>query len=374
MSERLSASKAKGELLAGEPTAEPPPRPDKPAYHFTGEIPPALARLRDEPCWVAWEYVLKNGRWTKPPRDPRTGRGASVSDPQTWATFDLALAGMERHGLDGVGLVLTVEDDLIGIDLDDCITDAGTFSPLAAEIIGYGESYAEVSPSGEGIRIFIRGKIERALKDDATGVEVYSTGRYLTVTGNQVDGTPSEIRLAPRTLDKLTAIVGGAREAKRLQSVGLGNQRLRRRHDRNLILACGSVWQAGTMSRRMRVCTIRSAWPRPAWPRPPLRRAEPREIMGQPGWQPKLSEMLKIEYLCAVAREDPKAFCALLGKLIPVKVAGDAEDPPVLRMTIDAPPNETREQWLARTARERGITRAIVGPATRATDERDEAR
>ena len=27
------------------------------------------------------------------------------------------------------------------------------------------------------------------------------------------------------------------------------------------------------------------------------------------------------EYLCAVAREDPKAFCALLGKLIPVKVA-----------------------------------------------------
>ena len=105
---------------------------------------------------------------------------------------------MERHGLDGVGLVLTAEDDLTGIDLDDCITDSGSRTPLAAEIIGYGESYAEVSPSGEGIRIFIRGKIERALKDHATGVEVYSTGRYLTVTGNQVDGTPSEIRLAPR--------------------------------------------------------------------------------------------------------------------------------------------------------------------------------
>ena len=80
-----------------------------------------------------------------------------------------------------------------------------------------------------------------------------------------------------------------------------------------------------------------------------------------------------VEYLCAVAREDPKAFCALLGKLIPVKVAGDAENPPVLRMTIDAPPDETREQWLARTARERGITRApaIVGPATEAANERD---
>jgi hypothetical protein len=71
-----------------------------------------------------------------------------------------------------------------------------------------------------------------------------------------------------------------------------------------------------------------------------------------------------VEYLCVVAREDPKAFCALLGKLIPVKVAGDAEDPPVLRMTIDAPPDETREQWLARTARERGLPApAIVGAA-----------
>jgi hypothetical protein len=71
-----------------------------------------------------------------------------------------------------------------------------------------------------------------------------------------------------------------------------------------------------------------------------------------------------VEYLTKIATTDPKAFCALLGKLIPVKVAGDSEDPPVLRMTIDAPPNETREQWLARTARERGLPApAIVGAA-----------
>jgi hypothetical protein len=71
-----------------------------------------------------------------------------------------------------------------------------------------------------------------------------------------------------------------------------------------------------------------------------------------------------VEYLCAVAREDPKAFCTLLGKLIPVKVAGDAENPSVLRVTIDAPPDETREQWLARTARERGLPPPIVGTTT----------
>ena len=80
-----------------------------------------------------------------------------------------------------------------------------------------------------------------------------------------------------------------------------------------------------------------------------------------------------VEYLCAVARKDPKAFCALLGKLIPVKVKGDEDNPITLHATIDRPPDETREQWLARTARERGITHApaIVGPTTRPAKGRD---
>jgi hypothetical protein len=44
----------------------------------------------------------------------------------------------------------------------------------------------------------------------------------------------------------------------------------------------------------------------------------------------------------------------------------------VLTVAIDAPPDETREQWLARTARERVINRpAIVGPTARATNGRD---
>ncbi len=78
-----------------------------------------------------------------------------------------------------------------------------------------------------------------------------------------------------------------------------------------------------------------------------------------------------VEYLCAVAREDPKAFCALLGKLIPVKVGGDEDNPPVLRMMVDRPPDETREQWLARTARERGLSPPVVGASAGPTNGRD---
>jgi hypothetical protein len=76
-----------------------------------------------------------------------------------------------------------------------------------------------------------------------------------------------------------------------------------------------------------------------------------------------LSALGGVEYLKRVAITDPKTFCALLGKLIPVKVAGDVDSPITLHATIDRPPDETREQWLARTARERGLLApAIVGP------------
>jgi hypothetical protein len=79
-----------------------------------------------------------------------------------------------------------------------------------------------------------------------------------------------------------------------------------------------------------------------------------------------------VEYLCAVTREDPKAFCALLGKLIAVKVAGDEDKALVLQVAIDRPPDETREQWLARTSRERGLSPAIVGTATRSENVGDD--
>jgi primase-polymerase (primpol)-like protein len=174
----------------------------------------ALAHQRNESRWVVWAHRLKNGRWTKPPIDPRTGRMASVDNPDTWGTFDVALAAMERHELAGVGLVLTGDDNMIGIDLDDCISDSDGHSSLAAEVVSYGETYAEISPSGEGIRIFARGKIESALKDDELGIEIYSAGRYLTVTGRQISNAPDCIAEAPRTLARLKAAVVAKRNAK----------------------------------------------------------------------------------------------------------------------------------------------------------------
>ena len=55
--------------------------------------------------------------------------------------------------------------------------------------------------------MFWRGKLPAAIKFDAAQVEIYSTGRYLTVTGHRIAGTSDEIGPAPKTLELLRARV-----------------------------------------------------------------------------------------------------------------------------------------------------------------------
>jgi hypothetical protein len=189
----------------------------RPTYRFSGKLPAALNHLRDQPRWVAWDYRPKNGKWSKVPFDPHAGQFASVSNPTTWGTFEAALACMQRHDLAGIGLVLRDDDGLTGIDIDKCIDERGKLMPLAAEVISLAETYAEVSPSGKGLRLFALGKAANGFKNDEVGVEVYTAGRYLTVTGNQYTGTPGEIGPAPRTLARL-AEVGKAAKAEQTEA------------------------------------------------------------------------------------------------------------------------------------------------------------
>ena len=178
------------------------PRPAKPKYRFRGEVPPALEPLCASRKWLTWDYVWNadKKKWDKPPLSAHTGRPASINNPANLGTFAEAAATAARLGLAGVGLLLTPDDGITGFDLDGCITDAGSFSETAAEVIAFGETYAEFSPSGEGIRGFALGKVEKALKADAVGVEVYAAGRVFDVTGNQIPDTPDRIADAPRTL------------------------------------------------------------------------------------------------------------------------------------------------------------------------------
>lgn len=161
---------------------------------------PALRELMSRRQWVAWRYLERDGDITKPPVNPHNGYGASHSDPSTWGTYEQASDYARKHGLPGVGYVISDDDDFTGADLDDCRdNEFGGIDDWANEIVKLAETYTEVSPSGRGLRLIWRGKIDKTIKCDPAHVEVYKHKRYLTITGNHIAGTPTDIREAPRT-------------------------------------------------------------------------------------------------------------------------------------------------------------------------------
>ena len=194
--------------------------PSRPSYVFVEPIEtPALVHLKSFKQWVNWDYVWvppkptseKNptgtaGKWDKPPKGP-SGYGVSVSPSARarWRNYADVVNGV-RNGRTGIGFVLHPDDSIEGMDIDGCVDPiTGAIAPRVAEILAFNETYAEFSPSGTGIRFFATGKVGRAYASNKSGVELYEQGRYLTVTGRQVPGTPDSIGPAPRTLAALIA-------------------------------------------------------------------------------------------------------------------------------------------------------------------------
>src|SRR5918993_401744 len=135
---------------------------------------PAIAELKQRRQWVAWRYAERNGRLTRPPVNPRTGFGASHSNPTTWDSYEEAVARAAKDGLPGVGYVISESDDLTGADLDRCRDpETGRIEPWAQAIVDLAETYTEVSPSGTGLRLIWCGKVAQTVKSDPMHVEVY---------------------------------------------------------------------------------------------------------------------------------------------------------------------------------------------------------
>ena len=66
----------------------------------------------------------------------------------------------KEKGYGGIGFVFTSGDDLCGVDLDRCLNpEIGEMESLAQEIIEALDSYTEVSPSGTGVHVLLRGEL-----------------------------------------------------------------------------------------------------------------------------------------------------------------------------------------------------------------------
>lgn len=168
------------------------------------EVPQAL---RQRPNWILWRNI--DGR--KVPFQT-TGQPAKSNDPNTWTTHEAAEAAMNTLYA-GLGYVFGAGEGVFGIDLDGCLVD-GELQSWAEPILAEFPTYAEISPSGTGIKLFGLGTIpggdgrQKKLDLPLVGgkqpaVEVYGQGRYFTVTGNV--WTAGELTDCQTALDALYA-------------------------------------------------------------------------------------------------------------------------------------------------------------------------
>lgn len=181
-------------------------RPPKPAYALAVPLPeiPAIKELASHRQWLTWDYRWDDKKWTKPPLHPNGDFRCDPTAQKTLVSFDEALRIVRARRRAGIGFSLQQGDELTGIDLDGCRNpDTGEIDLWASDIVELRETYWEVTPSGRGIRAFVRGKIEKAIKRDALGVEMYVERRYLTITGDIVPGSVDFIGEAPKTIAAL---------------------------------------------------------------------------------------------------------------------------------------------------------------------------
>ena len=171
------------------------------AAQFIDPLPMLPASLKALRQWVRWRLEDVHGRPTKVPYQVN-GAKASSTDPCTWTDYETACKAGPTDSTQGIGFV--VDGGIVGVDLDGCRNpETEEITEWAERIIDALNSYTEITPSGTGVRVWVRGTIpgtDKVFKlDPACGfgskvqIEIYTDSRYFTVTGDSFFADPCEV-------------------------------------------------------------------------------------------------------------------------------------------------------------------------------------
>ena len=138
-------------------------------------IPQELKELKQ---WCLWRSVDIGA--AKPTKIPYqiNGQKASVTNPEQWSSFDEVVSASPNYS--GIGFVFSGSDPFSFIDLDH--TEDALVISRQQEIFKNFASYSELSPSGQGLHIIVKGNVPQGRRRNS--IEVYSNERYATFTGN----------------------------------------------------------------------------------------------------------------------------------------------------------------------------------------------
>ena len=170
--------------------------------------------LRDQELFIAYKIESDGGKPKKVPKRP-TPKGCYNTDPTSTndaVTYEEAMDAVElsnkghkdERSLDGVGLVIPADSDLVGVDIDDAFDASdGSVMQFALEIVYALPSYVEVSPSGTGLHIICyapdglldgaKNKTEIGEEGEA-GLEIYDGNHYFTFTGRSLKGCAKSVK------------------------------------------------------------------------------------------------------------------------------------------------------------------------------------
>lgn len=135
--------------------------------------------LKEIPRWICHR--------DKVPKNPNTGRNLAGDQLKWGTTFREACVALAKYRFDGLGFVFVSNDEYCGIDIDHCVKNS-VVNDAAKEIIDYCDSYTEYSPSKTGIHIIVKNIDTNKVLHKKNGVEVYTEGRYFTVSGFGITG------------------------------------------------------------------------------------------------------------------------------------------------------------------------------------------
>lgn len=150
---------------------------------YLSNIPDELKQLNN---WCVWKFEKRNGKRTKIPFNAETGEFAKSNDKRTWSSYETAV---NAEGVDGIGFFF--EPPYLGIDIDDIDDDLHRFKEgdkldnIVSEFNEAFKSYTEVSPSGNGLHIIVKGKIPGSRRRKGN-IEMYDSGRFFTMTGKTI--------------------------------------------------------------------------------------------------------------------------------------------------------------------------------------------
>jgi hypothetical protein len=188
------------------------------------------AHLTETAHWVLWRTETRINRntgeteTTKPPISYHTSKKCDVTDPRTWTGFAEVAGALDKsRAWDGFGFVLGPvvehEEQVIGLDADECLDEEGALADWAKPFLTAFGSYTEHSPGGRGLKCIARIRAadmpmvrqlldiaagdreqartviygEKTAGRHAPGVQFFLGRRYFTITGRHWTPSPEDV-------------------------------------------------------------------------------------------------------------------------------------------------------------------------------------